>query len=554
MLSRLRQKEPHFLIFLILFALIFSRYCLYGFQYYYQLDDYIQYHNYTAGESPWDVVMRLGMLAARPLAGLADVFVWEKFFSVMILGVAVVSAMFAGSACFLKKVFERNFGTGYVFLIVYTLLPLGFEGTYWMSASTRIVSGLFFSSAALLAFDTWCSGGKKVTLAAYCALQILAYGFYEQAIAFSAASVILIGLLNLKGKPLRSVWMLWSFVAAACYFAFVNSFPESALYGTKTEYILPNTPYYFDVFLPELLGQLKSAFLGGGYYTLTRGFVRGAKLIVRESGYVYLIAAIFLAAAVFFLARSFKAEKRRKPATALTIGVLLIAAPLAPFFFAANTWFSFRGTVFSFCGIGLVADTVISLLLSRFHSGRKITAAFCAVFALWCCVCSVSEIHDYKATMEKDHAVTSLIMHTLIEDGHTDAEQSVAILNLEPTYLEEQNSYYHEHIHGVTESSWALSGALEWMMGAYSPEVAPLPANPMYRGWNRESMLLYNFEALYLYDGEDTLIKVSAVNAGYNMWTLKNENGEELGFVREEDNCGYLQLTSSAAETSSAPS
>lgn len=544
MIRRPDEKERYLLVFLIIFALIFARYCAYGFQYYYQLDDYIQYHNYTAGEGEvWSVVMRLGMLAARPLAGLADVFIWEKFFPVMLLGVAVISAMFAVSACFFKKVFNRHFGTGYVFLVVYTLLPLGFEGTYWMSASTRIVTGLFFASAAILAFDSWCSVGKKGSLTAYIVLQLLAYCFYEQTITFSAASVILIALLNWKGRRIRAVWMVWSLAAAGIYFTFVGIFSESALYGAKTELILPNTSYYFNVFLPEVLSQLKSAFLGGGFYTLTKGFVRGANFIIEDDRYLYALTAFAMAAGIFFLTRRFTPEKSKRPAAAITVGAILIIAPLIPFFFAANTWFSFRGTVFSFCGIALIADTVFGLITTRLTAKRTITAAFCAMFALWCCVCSVSEVHDYKATTEKDQMVVELIMNTLTEDGHISGDLNVGILNMEPTYLEDQNSYYHEHIHGVTESSWALSGALEWMMGKYSPEVTPIPANPMYKGWNRDSMLLTNFEVLYLYDGMYNLIRVSAVPDGKNRWLIISENSEALGKAWEDNNFGYLQLS-----------
>jgi uncharacterized membrane protein YfcA len=63
----------------------------------------------------------------------------------------------------LKWVWSRYFGIGYVFLIVYTLLPLGFEGIYWMSAASRIVVGMFFASAALVFFEKWCTAGKSIT-------------------------------------------------------------------------------------------------------------------------------------------------------------------------------------------------------------------------------------------------------------------------------------------------------------------------------------------------------------------------------------------------------
>ncbi len=184
-LKKEERSERWILLFLVLFALIFFRYCYYGFEYYYQLDDYIQYYNYTAHRgSVQTIISTLGLLAARPLAGIADITVWSMFFSRMIVGVAIMSAMYAASACAFKRVFNRHFGTGYVFLAVYALLPLGFEGTYWMSASTRIVTGLFFASVSLLCFDNWFERGSKLILLLYRLLQLATYCFYEQVIFF----------------------------------------------------------------------------------------------------------------------------------------------------------------------------------------------------------------------------------------------------------------------------------------------------------------------------------------------------------------------------------
>ena len=544
MIKRFFKKERYAVIFLLMFALIFVRYCCYGFEYWYQLDDYIQYHNYTVNGASWNIVMSLGMLAARPLAGIADVFVWSKFFPVMLLGVAVVSAMFAASACFFRWCFERHFKTGYLFLVVYALLPLGLEGTYWMSASTRIVTGLFLASLSLYFFELWCDKGGARFAIAYGVVQLVSFGFYEQMIPLSIAAVVLSALLNLKHARKRGIAALWSIAAAGLYFLFVSRFPDSLLYGAKTEYVLPNTPYYFNTFLPRALGQFKSAFLGGGFYTLTRGFWRGVKLIVADGLWLYLLAVILLSAAMFFAARRFSTVHVKKPIAAIVVGVLLILAPLSPFFVAASTWFSFRGTVASFCGIALVADTVLVLLLSHCKKKREIIAAVSAVLTLWCCICAVSEIHDYKETTQKDRSVVYMIEEKLSADGNTDGELDIGILNLEPTYLEEQNSYYHEHIHGVTESDWALSGALSWHMGPGAPDITPIRAGIMFSDWNRDAMLLSNFDVLYLYDGEDTLTKVTAENTGGESYTIRNDRGDTVAVSWEEDGNGYLELMS----------
>ena len=141
------HRRAYCTAFLVLFALIFVRYCCFGLEYYPQLDDYIQYHNYTAYHSDLPAfIQTLGLLSSRPLAGLADLYLWAPFFPRMIWAVAILSALYAGTACLLKAVLSRFFHVDWVFLVLFALCPLGFEGTYWVSASSRILCGLFLSA------------------------------------------------------------------------------------------------------------------------------------------------------------------------------------------------------------------------------------------------------------------------------------------------------------------------------------------------------------------------------------------------------------------------
>ena len=546
-----RELEPGFksfrlkqvYIFLLVFALIFIRYCYYGFEYFYQLDDYIQYHNYMAGNgSAVSLIKNLGLLAARPLAGIADITFWTKFFPVMIIGVALISAMFAASACLFRWVWARHFGTGWIFLVVYTLLPLGFEGTYWMSASTRIVTGLFFASLALYFFELWCAEGKRKSLVFYALFQLISYGFYEQVLVFSLVSVLLLAALHLKTQRRRALWGLLSVLNAIIYFAFVSAFSESALYSARaSSVILPATRYYFKTFLPGVLRQTGFVFLGGGFFTLVKGFWRGIQYLFSEPNILYSVGIIALGALLFMSVKRDEAKSKNN-LWAVIFGLILAVAPVAPFFVTENTWISFRGAVTSFCGIALLADSMFAALFSKAKRGREITAVMVTLIMLVCCVASVSELRDYRDTTRTDQAVVAVIAEALERDGNMQRGVPVGILNLEPSYLENQNVYFHEHIHGVTESPWALTGALEWYAGAERPYISPIPANPMYRPWNAESMRLGNFDALYLYERGE-VIKVSLKQIGAESYELYAPDGTLLGYTWEENQYGYLELT-----------
>ena len=139
----------------LIFLMLMLRACAFGAQYWYQLDDYIQYHNYAAGNDFCSLVEAVGLLASRPLAGIADYFVWSPLFDHMIVGVAIVSALYAVSAVLMKRLISRYFALSPLFLLVMAMLPLGVEGTYWMSASTRIVVGLLFACLTGWSFAWW---------------------------------------------------------------------------------------------------------------------------------------------------------------------------------------------------------------------------------------------------------------------------------------------------------------------------------------------------------------------------------------------------------------
>ncbi|MDR0862720.1 MAG: hypothetical protein LBN30_08125 [Oscillospiraceae bacterium] len=560
MISKLRafhEKHPNVLPFLVVFALIFVRYCYYGFQYNYQLDDYIPYHNYvTSGFSLTELINIHGMLSQRPLSWLFDVIIWARFFDQMLVAVALISALYAAAALMLRRVFARHFGCGSLFVVAMTLLPLGFEGTYWVAASTRVVVGMFFSALSLYFFDAFLHSGGKRRIPAFVLAQVVAYGLYEQNLIFSFAATILIAVVTWFEKPANLDQKLrrrrvalagFTVLLVPAYFLFTASFPQNEAYVSRSQIGTPLTPGYLqDIFLP-LLRQLKSVYLGGGVATLTRGTTRALRLIAESPNILYIALILTLTAAVFLLANR-KPEananaKARRPILAITIGLMLALAPLAPFFILYNPWFSFRGAVMTFPGFALIADTLLALILTRVRAKRAITAAVTAAFTLICCIAAVSELHDYKLTTERDMQITSAIAAIVAVGEETTRDSNIAVLNVSPTYLTDQNYYYHEHVHGVTESNWALTGMMEYRMSYMTrPKVTPLPAGEMYRQWNSATSRLTNFDALYFYlDGAVYRVALTPAANGKTAVT-DADSGRLLAHTWETDNIGYLQL------------
>lgn len=534
------ERQNRFLPFLSVFLLVALRYLYFGFRYFPQLDDYIQYHNYAAMGSVPYLVRKLGLLAARPLAGLLDITLWSWLWPFMILSVLLLSAAYAASAVAFRELFEKHFGTGGLFVVFYALMPLGIEGTYWVSAASRIIPGLLFAALAAGCFSRFLDSGRKGQLVGALVLQFLTFCFYEQTAVLSCALHILLGILAARQRRERSAAALLCVLVAGVYFGVCALAGPSALYDGRTELMLPTSLYYFNTFLPDLLSQMKSAFLGGGWYILSHGFLRGILRIFSDGAWLW--CALLLLCTVFFALTQFGGAdgKHGKVLAPLLCGLLLAVAPLAPFFVVTNPWFSFRGTVSSFVGLALIGDTLLRVLL---RDRQKALAVVGSIFVLVFCVTAVSEVADYKANYEADSRAVSAVAQMARENP---GKGRIAVLNLSESYVPELNCRYHEHIAGVTESTWALTGAVrcyndtaadDW--NTYVP--IPLDEAYAYARWEHAEKTLAAMDAVYAYDAAaNTLEPLRVEYAGDDVYLLYRADGDLYGRITETDKNGIF--------------
>lgn len=454
------QRRMDVLTAALLFGLVFIRYCYYGLTYYAQLDDYIQYHNYTAfGANPIQKLVALGAFSARPLAGLCDVFVWARFYGHLIVAVALISVLYAVSAVLLHAVFRRRFGTGYVFYVVYALLPLGFEGSYWLSASSRIVVGLFFAALALETFDRWCTYGKRRNLIAFVLFQFISFCFYEQIVLFSAAATLVVMAAAPKGERGRakSGWLF--LVNGLLYFAVTHLAP-GGVNDSRSALRLPWQENYTLFTAAPAWKQVKEVFVSGGAGIMGKGLRRALRLIGSGPNFAWLLLVAGLCFSFYIAARNERRKNVRFFAELLS-GLFLAFAPLAVFFVLAAPWFGVRNALPSFCGLALLADALSDLLFGRWRGGAKAGAGFAAILAALCCIASVSELYDYRQTTQADTLIcTSAAQASTDLKAPAGEKRVVWLLNVDASYVEDGNFYFHEHDYGVTSSDWATTGAV----------------------------------------------------------------------------------------------
>lgn len=511
-------------VFFVILCLVFFRFCYYGFTYYWQADDYIQYYSYTHRGPLPEVIASVGLLSARPLAGLGDVYFWANFSGCMIVAVLLVSAMYAASAVLFWRVFNRKFGTGPVFLVVYTLMPIAFEGTYWLSASTRIVTGLFFASLALYFFCRYVDSGGKRRLIAFMISMVISCGFYEQTLVFAVAAVLLFALLEV-GKNRRALWGLFAVAAMGLYFVYISAMPSDSIFSKRTEITLPfRDADYFTDFFPLTVKNIDEAAISASWSTIARGGMRGLRYIIADGAYFYLILAVIFAAALAALFWHRK-DKMRKPVAAIVVALLLVIAPVTPFLVLKAGGYGLRCVTASLCGFALLVDTLLAVI---FRNRRSVMCVIAAILAVGMSICIVSELHDYRETTLMDNKIASLAAEKLTADGIEERGKKVCIINVKSDYLEEQNYYGKRYIHGCTDSTWALSGMLECYMGYERPLVTPLSVNT----WNYNELLDAEYDASYLYTGDELIpVTVSKTDTGWDLFDMNGELAAVIDFA-----------------------
>lgn len=531
----------------VLFLLLAVRACAFGFEYWPQLDDYIQYCNYMTNETFMELQQKVGLLASRPLAGLADYFVWGQLFDHMILGVFLISALYILCVVLMRKLLSRYFRVSPLFMVIMALLPLGVEATYWMSAASRIVMGLLCACLAGLAFAWWLDRGKWYCGAVFALAMLLPFGFYEQSAILAMTLVLGMGILECRKRPRRAVLALWALPAVAVYFAIVGQLSTGTVYASRMELVLPNSDYYWNVFLPEVLKQVRTVFFEGNFYTLAKGFLRGLRLILGGELLLWCLLPVLLSVLLGLLVwKEGERERKNKVPLALLAGFLLALAPVTLFFVLANPWFSFRCAATSFAGIALFCDTLVMALCGRLPAKRLCLSVLAGAAALVFTIAGATEIGDYKGTYESDHRAVQVIMQTLERDDLLRKDTTslrVGFLGMEPSHLPDQNYHWHEHVTGCTESNWALSGLLRSQLPADTqlPGVYPLPTWPIYRNWNHAVNDPTLFDRLYWYDGHSAT-PITLQPSGEKRYDVLLPDGTLLGRVVEQwDGTGYFE-------------
>ncbi|MBQ3100155.1 MAG: glucosyltransferase domain-containing protein [Clostridia bacterium] len=530
-----KRKTPFLCEFLLTFVLFFGRFLYYGWTYFYQLDDYIQYHNYTEYyhlrvSDLWNYVADyLGLFTARPLAAFGDIYVISKYFSSLIVVVLALSAMYAAAAVILRGIFNKLFGTGYFFTAVFCLFPLAFEGLYWVSASSRIVPSLFFAALAARFMLELAETGKIRYVVLFTLAQIVSFGYYEQITVLSIALSVMIIIIKRNKWQVPVLLIVANLLLYVLYSELAQMMWGGGIYASRSEIALPFiTSDYFTTVFPSATGQIFQAAGAFAPVANARALFRGFKFIIQDGAFVYLVAffALTILIAVLLWKRGDEEKTEKKKVIAAVLwGIFLAVAPLAPFYILKSSWIGIRAIVPCLCGAALILDTLLRLIT---RSKKAIVVPFIAFVIFVSCIASVSELHDYREVTEFDNAVAQMIVEgteSFIQAKDADEDTDIAIINIDSATLAEQNYRHHEHISSATAASWSFTGLLRCLSGNGDfPNVTAMPVDGngyFYYAAHGNSYRIENYDYVFVVkDGE--LLAVNPVQSSVGEETVEN--------------------------------
>lgn len=459
-LKNISEKKRAIIFLCALFLLYVIRYAVYGFEYYPQLDDYIQYHWYsTMPDTMNSVFLGVGTISTRPLAGILDVYFWTKIFALnsplLLLLNSLISVL---AVYFLVRVLAAmDIKVGMSFYIMLLFLPIVFESQYWLSASSRVMVGVFLSALSLVIFDSYAKRGGKWKLALFWFINLCSMCFYEQVLIFSFLLVVAY-MYRTKQKKHMYIFPFVNVLIVAVYYLI---FKDVGALGGRTKILLS----------PEILSHLQyminelGNIVADCFYTLNvNGIARGFALLWEK--FFFLIISLVLAAVVAVFYR--KAEnKNKKDWFVYLFSAVIIFAPLSILFVTEGAALPYRTVYISLIGAAILIDYLVSLVpANRIVSG---ICVFAFVFAL--SGACVSEMADYRKTAIIDKKICQGIAENIDESVIT-GERGCYLVGAKRAYMQ-TNALRGEHIISVTSSDWALTGAARYYFGGYVNMITP---------------------------------------------------------------------------------
>ncbi len=473
------KKNTKNLLWFIIFSAILLKYGYYGFKYYPVIDDWIQYGVYGLYDNVFrEVIIRMNLYTIRPIANISDVYLLSPFWNNMKIPFLIITLMHAYSGYFFYKLLEKNkIPMSIEFLIIYTLLPLGSEATYWISASARVVVGSFFMSLSLYLLSLYFQANKRRYIILFFIINMVSMGYYEEIIGLSFLSSLTLIFINrhkVKHKIIKIIPII-NAIFISIYYLIFSRVGNIAVRGSiiKTDFI--NHSF-------KLIKEIIKVYTKTHIPIYTNGFLRGMEVLLINKSYIFFLLIIInsIAAGLWLLINNLSLKRQdrsiRYDFAKIIIGSILFWISFAPNFLLDLIWICNRNTFTSFLGFALIIEGLIGIIF-RGKAGVYLRSFLVILLTFTFLIVNVSELTDYKNASEADRLIAENIIKNIKDNTFFNGDKSLILFNAETSYIE-QNSYYNDHIHNITASDWALTGGVRAVsQNSRIKYLLPIPKN-----------------------------------------------------------------------------
>ena len=434
--------------FLALLFKVFSA----GIAYFPVLDDYIQYGSYPLFDLK-HVLFDIGTISSRPLASFLDPVLWGSFWQHMWIALLIITLLYFLTCLLLDRLLtQEGIKITPVLYSILLLLPITFEGTYWISASSRIVVGMLFAVLATWALKQFLKTDKKWLIPVYGLLCLLSFGFYESVMVFSALLQLFVLIRFVKEK--KACKKLWLITIPACLAIVLFVYYRlTANIGALSGRAAGFSVNHLGERVSALLSQFGYIFSAGLMRTTVVGFFDGLSSLVASPLWGLCIGAIIVGVSAACAFYSKKHRLHAKASLCVPLGLALTLLPLLPHLLVQDVWLTYRSVVLCLPGLCILLAPLAVKLLHNRYARMATVFAMVFVFSVGC----VNEVQTYKKVHALDNALLTKVISHLDEDVLAGKKDTILVLPHEVALP--QTSYYKDHVKSVFATDWSLTGA-----------------------------------------------------------------------------------------------
>jgi type IV secretory pathway VirB3-like protein len=438
------------------------RYAFSGARYFPVMDDNNMYGVFSYS-SPFEVLDYGKMYTTRPMAALFDAFVFSRLWKNMFILLLIMIILHFICCILLWKIFDlNNFKIGYISVMVFGLLPIGSEATYWISASSRIVVGLFFALLSMYFLMLYIGNSRDAGqgfkyIVFFFLANLISLGFYEQIIVVSFCGCIILLSLNFKQVRNKLVFFI-PVINLAIILAYYKYFSGTGNMAARGQLVQEK---YFE-HIRKVFWKIREQLQFNQVHMYKQGLFRGIDLILENRAFIFLIIAAAVSVLMAYLCTKEKYETNVKVnVIKLITGILLIYIPFAPFFLLDSVLIAYRNAFLSVIGIGLAAEAVANLI-SRGRLLVLLRGIVTGVLVLFFILINAAVINDYRIVHETDRRIISEFLSNLnkLENGFS-KDSIILIFDTRNKYID----FIGQKIGNCNSNDWGFMGALQAKTG-----------------------------------------------------------------------------------------